>query len=205
MYYSFLWNANKWERLYIVCWHFTENIAKMMAQTSSVWKYLNRLRLSMSTRVSSGGFLCGFLAFDFCRFCVVIRFFHPRHNGQWPRFNPLHLLSCLNSWERPSIFPFECSVLNKGTTGTIFITSLVWRGPWLGIEPGTSHTRSQHYKQSIWIKLHVWWVLNCYSFQLLAWRWFLLSLLWFYLSLLYIDSFRLNYIPECVFFYQTSP
>jgi len=23
-----------------------------------------------------------FLAFDFCRFYVVIRFFHPRHNGQ---------------------------------------------------------------------------------------------------------------------------
>ena len=22
-----------------------------------------------------------FLAFDFCRFCVVIRFFHPGHNG----------------------------------------------------------------------------------------------------------------------------
>ena len=22
------------------------------------------------------------LAFDFCRFCVVIWFFHPRHNGQ---------------------------------------------------------------------------------------------------------------------------
>ena len=42
-------------------------------------------------------------------------------------------------------FPFECSVLNKGTTGTIFKTSLVWRGPWLGIEPGTSRTRSQHY------------------------------------------------------------
>ena len=33
---------------------------------------------------------------------------------------------------------------NNGTTGTIFITSLVWRGPWLGIEPGTSRTRSQH-------------------------------------------------------------
>jgi len=26
-----------------------------------------------------------------------------------------------------------------------FITSLVWRGPWLRIEPGTSRTRSQHY------------------------------------------------------------
>ena len=33
-------------------------------------------------------------------------------------------------------FPFQCGVLNKGTTGTIFITSLLWRGPWLGIEPG---------------------------------------------------------------------
>ena len=50
----------------------------------------------------------------------------------------------LNSWERASIFPFQCWVLNKGTTGTIFITSLVWRGPWLGIEPGTSRTRIQH-------------------------------------------------------------
>ena len=63
----------------------------------------------------------------------------------YTRSYPLHLFSYLNSWGRASIFPFECSVLNKGTTGTIFITSLVWRGPWLGIEPGTSHTRSQHY------------------------------------------------------------
>ena len=55
------------------------------------------------------------------------------------------LFPYLNSWERASIFPFECSVLNKGMTGTIFITSLVWCGPWLGIEPGTSRTRSQHY------------------------------------------------------------
>ena len=43
----------------------------------------------------------------------------------YPRFYPFHLFSYLNSWERASIFPFECSVLNKGTTGTIFITSLV--------------------------------------------------------------------------------
>ena len=41
--------------------------------------------------------------------------------------------------------PFECWVLNKGTTGTIFITPLLWRGPSLGIESGTSRTRSQHY------------------------------------------------------------
>ena len=63
----------------------------------------------------------------------------------YPRFYPLHLFFYLYSWEKASIFPFKCSVLNKGTTGTIFITSLVWRGPWLGIEPGTSRTRSQHY------------------------------------------------------------
>ena len=63
----------------------------------------------------------------------------------YPRFYPFHLFSYLNSWETASIFPFECSVLNKDTIGTIFITSLVWRGPWLGIEPGTSGTRSQHY------------------------------------------------------------
>ena len=35
-------------------------------------------------------------------------------------------------------------MLKKGTTGAIFITSLVWRGPRLGIEAGTSRTRSQH-------------------------------------------------------------
>ena len=63
----------------------------------------------------------------------------------YPRFYPLHLFSYFNSWERASIFSFECSVLNKGTTGTIFITSLVWCGPWLGIEPGISRNRSQHY------------------------------------------------------------
>ena len=41
----------------------------------------------------------------------------------YPRFYPLHLFSYLNSSERANIFPFECSVLNKGTAGTIFITS----------------------------------------------------------------------------------
>ena len=42
------------------------------------------------------------------------------------------------------MFPFQCSVLNKGTSGTIFITSLVWRSPWWGVETGTSHTWNQH-------------------------------------------------------------
>ena len=46
------------------------------------------------------------------------------------------LFSYLNSWERASISLFQFWVLNKGTTGTIFITFLVWRCPWLGIEQG---------------------------------------------------------------------
>ena len=56
----------------------------------------------------------------------------------YPRLYPLHLFSYLNSWERASISLFNVWVLNKGTTGTIFIASLVWCGPCLGIEPGTS-------------------------------------------------------------------
>ena len=98
-------------------------------------------------------FVFWFLAFDFCRFCVVIRFFHPRHNGQWPptsndfypRFYSLHFLTILILEKEPVFSLFNYSVPNKGTSGTIFIAYLVWRGLWLGIEPGTSRTRSQHY------------------------------------------------------------
>ena len=39
-------------------------------------------------RLTDTCFLCVllllFFSFDFCRFCVVIQFFHPRYNGQWP-------------------------------------------------------------------------------------------------------------------------
>ena len=55
-------------------------------------------------------------------------------------------------------------MLNKGTTGTIFITSLVWRGPWLGIEPGTSRTRSQHYITRL-SRRRSCSVDNCYSYH----------------------------------------
>ena len=54
------------------------------------------------------------LAFDFCRFCVVIRFFHPGHNGQWPptskdiytRSYPLHCFLIL-FLEKEPVFPFS--------------------------------------------------------------------------------------------------
>ena len=77
------------------------------------------LRLSCSWSITWSQFLTFFLlSFDFCQFCVVIRFFHSRHNGQWPptskdfytRSYPLHSFSYLNSWERASIsfFNVEC-------------------------------------------------------------------------------------------------
>ena len=58
-----------------------------------------------------------------------------------PRCYPSHLFSYLNSWERTSISLLMLSA-KQGTTGTIFITSLVWRGPCRGIESGISRTRS---------------------------------------------------------------
>ena len=61
-------------------------------------------------RISFCVFLVCFLAFDFCRFCVVIRSFHLRHNDLrlrrifHPRFYPLHLFSLIP--EKEPVFPF---------------------------------------------------------------------------------------------------
>ena len=54
-----------------------------------------------------------FLAVDFCRFCVLIRFFHPRQYVQWPptskdfytRSYPLHYFLNL-ILEKEPVFPF---------------------------------------------------------------------------------------------------
>ena len=62
-----------------------------------------------------------FLAFDFCRFCVVIRFFHPHHNGQWPqtlkdfytRSYPLHYYLIL-ILEKEPVFPFSMFSAKQG-------------------------------------------------------------------------------------------
>ena len=54
------------------------------------------------------------LKFDFCPFCMVIRFFHPRHNGEWPptlkdfytRSYPLHYFLIL-ILRKSQFFPFS--------------------------------------------------------------------------------------------------
>ena len=71
---------------------------------------------------------------------LVIHFFFI-HNGQrpptlkdfHPRFKRLLIYPVLIC-EKEAVFPFKW--LNKGTIGAIFITSLVFCGPWLGIELG---------------------------------------------------------------------
>ena len=62
-----------------------------------------------------------FLAFDFCRFCVVIRIFHRRHNGQWPpsskdfytRSYPLHYFLTLILEKEPEL-PFSMLSAKQG-------------------------------------------------------------------------------------------
>jgi len=46
-------------------------------------------------------------------------------------------------WERASV-PLLMFSAKQGKYWYHFITPLVWRGPWLGIKPRTSCTRSQH-------------------------------------------------------------
>ena len=56
----------------------------------------------------------------FCRFCVVIRFFHPSYNGQWPRNSkdfytrsyPLHFLILI--LEKVPVFPFSMLSAKQG-------------------------------------------------------------------------------------------
>ena len=91
-----------------------------------------------------------FLAFDFWRFCVVNCFFHPRHNSQWPptskdfftRSYPLHYFHIL-ILEKEPVFPFSMLSAKQGNYWYHVITSLVWRGLWLGIKPGTFRTLCQ--------------------------------------------------------------
>jgi len=49
-------------------------------------------------------------------------------------------------FEKEPVSPFAMLSAKQGKySGTIFVTTLVWRGPWLGIETGTSRTQSQHF------------------------------------------------------------
>ena len=67
------------------------------------------------------GFLNNTLVLDFSRFCVIIRLFHSRHNGQWPptlkdfytRSYPLHYMIIL-ILEKEPVFPFSILSAKQG-------------------------------------------------------------------------------------------
>ena len=130
-------------------------------------------------------------------FCIpllsVLRghsFFHPCHNGQWPltsrdsypRFYPLHFLSYLYSSEIASISLLMLSA-KQGNYLYHFYNVFGMTRPLLGIEPGTSHTRSHctlplgyrgggSYKikdlTCVFIKYIFWWneLRKCYQASL---------------------------------------
>ena len=120
----------KWEKkLYFV---------QICKQTKNIKTSLALFHGSFNTRKKACVFISWFFVLFFSvRLLSVLHghwvFFIPAKTANdlrhrrifYLRFYPLHLFTYLNSWERASIFPFECSVLNKGSTGTIFITSLV--------------------------------------------------------------------------------
>ena len=83
-------------------------------------------------------FFLTFLAFDFYRFCVVIRFFHPRNNSQWPptskdfytRSFPLHYFLIL-ILEKEPVFPFSMLSAKQGHYWYHFynVFGMTWRIP----------------------------------------------------------------------------
>ena len=85
-----------------------------------------------------------FLAFDFCRFIPATTAIDLRLRRISIPDHIQYIIFLSYFLRKSQYFPFQCWVLKKWTTGTIFINSLVWRGPWLGIEPWTSRTRSKH-------------------------------------------------------------
>ena len=95
------------------------------------------------------GFL--FLALDFCRFCMTIRFFHP-HNGQWPTTSkgflsqilPITFFFPILILEKEPVFPFLMLSGKQGYYWYHFYNVFGMTQSLSGIEPGTSYTWSQH-------------------------------------------------------------
>ena len=95
------------EMEYSACWS-TSRLETKVKQTCTV--KMSMLNISVC------------LAFDFCRFCVVIRFFYPRHNCQWPptskdfytRSYPLHYFLILILGKEP-VFPFSTLSAKQGS------------------------------------------------------------------------------------------
>ena len=144
---SILYLKGKWIRfrVYFTFTHHKSSCVQENKGTFQTQNPVHKTYLLLSFLKIDSSFISSFFCFVFSvRLLSVLRghsvFFIPATTANdlrlrrslYPRFYPSHLFSFLNPWERASIFPFECSVLNKGTTGTIFFNvfgmtrSLTW-------------------------------------------------------------------------------
>ena len=132
----------------------------------------------------------------FWLFCVVIRFFYPTTTANDLRLQRISIPDrilvhyfLILILEKEPVFPFRMFSAKQGHYWYHFISSLVWRGhywglnpgppaldastvplgyrgggPWLGIEPGTSRTRSHHFTTRL-SRRHSLWILWLYRVQ----------------------------------------
>ena len=96
--------------------------------------------------------LCGGWFFFSVRLLSVLLghsfFSSPLHRPMTSDFEGFSIPDCIHYiyfpiliLEKEAVFPFRMfSAKQESYSGTIFITPLVWRSPWLGIEPRTSRT-----------------------------------------------------------------
>ena len=120
------------------CYSFSQNVIRKAVTRQMIPSYLRERYQSVTC--STVLVLCGY-------YVAIIPATATNGLRLWriPIPDVIHYIVCpILVHKKEPVFPFWCWVPKKGTPGTIFITSLVWRGPWLGIEPGTSRTRSQH-------------------------------------------------------------
>ena len=110
------------------------------------WYFLHNDSLEYKQSTLNTGFLISshtfsfFLAFDFCRFCVVTRFFHPSHNGQWPPTSKdilSQILSITFIFLEEPLFPFLMLSAKQGNYLVPFVKRL-WYDAVLdwGLNPG---------------------------------------------------------------------
>ena len=106
--------------MYLTCLNEIQRTLRLSLFLLSTHYFFYQIMLMFSVEISSKQFgyltetsrwvfLTFVLAFDFCRFCVVIRFFHHRHSdfeGFLYQILSITLFSYLNFLEKEAVFPF---------------------------------------------------------------------------------------------------
>ena len=119
---------------FLTCTIFPNRFMRICQKMSSIYYHsvtigIGEFISAPRNRSSSLVIFCVFASLIFYKFTVIKLFSCPYKHRCYPLlFCPILIL------EKEPVFPLKCCVLKTGTTGTIFITSLVWCGTLLGIE-----------------------------------------------------------------------